>query len=99
MLLNRVRNANRWTWLRRVVRLPSGFEPLARPCDDPCRAVEEPEGLMRALGRLRDREREAIVLVYLDNVAVTEAAALLGLTVAGLASRLHRAIKHLREML
>ncbi|HEU5440541.1 MAG TPA: sigma-70 family RNA polymerase sigma factor [Ktedonobacterales bacterium] len=55
--------------------------------------------LDRALAHLNASAREALALCYLDELPQAEAALRLGLTVAALESRLHRARRQLRAVL
>ena len=59
----------------------------------------EREGLVRALGRLTDDQREALLLVAWDGLSAVDAAAVLGCSRAAFEVRLHRARKRLRESL
>lgn len=55
--------------------------------------------LMRAIAALPDKYRWPVWLRYLEDLSAKEAAAALGLTVAALNSRIHRAKQLLREAL
>jgi RNA polymerase sigma-70 factor (ECF subfamily) len=53
----------------------------------------------RALDQLRDRDREVLVLRYLEQLSTAEAAAVLGLNEGAVKLRLLRALQRLRELL
>jgi RNA polymerase sigma-70 factor, ECF subfamily len=73
-------------------RLAETFEP-GQPSD-------EVDGrLTEALGRLSDRDREALLLVAWEGLAPREAAVVVGLTPTGFSVRLHRARRRLRKAL
>ena len=59
----------------------------------------ERESLIRALGRLTDDQREALLLVAWDGLSAAEAAAVMGCTRATFDVRLHRARKRLQQTL
>lgn len=56
----------------------------------------EGEDLRRAIFRLPRSQREAILLHFYLDLRVPEVAAALGLSVAGVKSRINRALRHLR---
>jgi RNA polymerase sigma-70 factor (ECF subfamily) len=62
-------------------------------------AVEEREGLTRALGTLSDEEREAIALRYGADLTVPEIARLSGEKLTTVEGRVYRALRKLRDEL
>jgi RNA polymerase sigma-70 factor (ECF subfamily) len=61
---------------------------------------EERRALVRrALGRLPDRDREVLVLRYLEQLSTAEAVAVLGIGEGAVKLRLLRALQRLRELL
>lgn len=65
-------------------------------------SIEEPlrwADLERAVDRLAEPEREAIVLFYLDELSLADVAAVLDVPVGTVKSRLHRARRQLRMLL
>jgi RNA polymerase sigma-70 factor (ECF subfamily) len=61
---------------------------------------EERQALVRrALGRLPERDREVLVLRYLEQLSTAEAAAVLGISEGAVKLRLLRALQRLRELL
>lgn len=71
-----------------------GREPGAGADRDVLRAA-----LDRALARLSDEHREAFVLAHLDTLRYEEIASLLGVPVGTVKSRVHTAVRELREHL
>lgn len=67
--------------------------------EDPTAAGEVGPAIERALGRLPEEHRAVIVLRDIEELSNEEAAEALGLTVAALKSRLHRARLFLRQEL
>jgi len=59
----------------------------------------ERESLVRALGRLTDDQREALLLVAWDGLSAAEAAGVMGCSRATFDVRLHRARKRLQQAL
>jgi RNA polymerase sigma-70 factor (ECF subfamily) len=98
ILVREVQRHRRWQALRSWF----AVDPeLAPPPVDP-RPVRDP-GLRRritaALERLSRGQREAFVLVHLEELTITEAAEVLGKAVGTVKSHLHRALASLREEL
>lgn len=96
MLLIRIKNINRWSWLRRT-RLGPALEP-PDPDEGPCRAAEKEEAarmIQEALGRIDDNERKAIVLVDIQGYSYADAADRLGVPLGTLKTWLHRGRMHL----
>ena len=61
--------------------------------------LEERLSLLDAVGKLPDKLRIAVILVYMEGYTESQAAKILGLSVNGVKSRLLRARKLLREAL
>ena len=55
--------------------------------------------VIQAICRLSDRDREALLLRYYQQLSVRETAQVLGVSESSAASRIHRAKGHLRELL
>jgi RNA polymerase sigma factor (sigma-70 family) len=66
--------------------------------DRPGVAVDHPDELWDALGRLTARRRAAVVLRFYADVSDEEAAELLGVRPATVRSLVHRALEDLREV-
>lgn len=73
----------------------SAERATAHPAD----AAAQREELARALGRLPDDQREAVVLRYADELSYDEMAAATGVTVAALKMRVQRGCRRLRALL
>jgi RNA polymerase sigma-70 factor (ECF subfamily) len=71
-----------------------GSSPSARLRQDELR-----DRLYTALARLGERDREVLVLRYLEELSTAELAAVLGLTEAGVKTRQLRALQRLRDLL
>jgi len=87
----------------RVRYAEAGFEVLeSEPPDDeppPELDREESESLHRAISRLSPPDRETLVLFHLRELDLREVAAVLGVPVGTVKSRLHRARRQLRHEL
>jgi RNA polymerase sigma-70 factor (ECF subfamily) len=73
-------------------------ESLERPYEAPTPAVNG-EALARAVARLTEDEREVVALRFSDELSLAEIAEALGIPVGTVKSRLHKALRRLREML
>jgi RNA polymerase sigma-70 factor, ECF subfamily len=74
-------------------------EPAAEPADDDRRAFESLVGCVALfVGRLPSPYREAITLVELEQQTIREAAALAGVSVSGMKSRVQRGREKLRAL-
>src|SRR5262245_9439140 len=61
---------------------------------------QEQQALVRtALGRLPERDREVLVLRYLEHLSTAEAAAVLGVSEGAVRVRMLRALRRLRDLL
>ena len=96
-ILTIARNALRRSHRRRVGE-PSTFETLddlglqaGWGADDPLEGMARREVLQRAMDTLDNEDREVLVLRELEGFAGNEVAEMLGITVAAMKSRLHRA--------
>lgn len=92
IVANRCRRHRRRAWTRLVVL--SGDVAV-----QPTEAHASDFDLVRALGRLSIEERAAIALHYYVDLPVSEVAAILGLSMAGAKSRIHRSLNKLRSLL
>jgi RNA polymerase sigma-70 factor (ECF subfamily) len=105
IVVNETRNVHRASG-RRVARERLAWEQsqpllLARP-DDPAEAVlsqERQEALVRGLARLPERQRQVVTCRYLLDLDEAETAAVLGWPRGTVKSRLHRALRRLRDVL
>lgn len=96
MLLNLFRNARRREKRARFDSLDAEpVEPAQAPAQPGRLALREAE---RAIARLPDEQREALLLVVLEGQTYAEAAAILSIPVGTLMSRLGRARANLRTM-
>lgn len=73
-----------------------GFEPAAKDLDP--EASAELALLMRRVDVLPERERELLMLRYVDGLSLREVADTLGITETNAGVRVHRAIKKLRDL-
>lgn len=96
-ILTIARNALRRTHRKRVGE-PSSFEALddlgmqaGWGSDDPLEGIVRREVLDRAMQNLGGEEREVLVLRELEGLSGEEVAGMMGLTLAAMKSRLHRA--------
>lgn len=92
IVANQCRELRRGRWWR-VVRLP---EVLAAPAAVDEDAWLEGDDLRRAVAGLPHRERVAVLLHFHLDMPLTEVAAVLGMSVPGVKTRIHRALKRLR---
>ncbi len=96
ILVNEVQRQRRWQGLRRLL-FGADRETAPEPVDP--RPTRDP-GLRRriaaALERLSPGQREAFVLVHLEELTVNEAAEVLGKAAGTVKSHLHRALAALR---
>ena len=91
---HRRRQFLRLRWLRR--QQPAGNAP---PGDEQSVADETSAKVRRAVQQLSPRDREVIVLCYLEELPPAEIATLLEITRSALDVRLHRARKRLKDLL
>jgi RNA polymerase sigma-70 factor (ECF subfamily) len=61
--------------------------------------IEQRDRVRTALSRLDERDREVLVLRYLEHLSTREIAAVLGLAEAGVKTRQLRALRRLRDLL
>ena len=96
------------TWLYRVtlnVSRELGRRARRRPppSEDPPTTAAPPDpalaDLQRALGRLPDRQREAVVLRHLEGFSTRETAQVMGCREGSVKTHLHRALATLRDLL
>ncbi|MGV8918911.1 MAG: RNA polymerase sigma factor [Pseudomonas sp.] len=86
---------------RPLSQIEEGLEPIdpALPPDEQLEASARSEQMAAALASLPDRQREAIVLQYYQELSNIEAAALMDISVDALESLLSRARRNLRSYL
>jgi RNA polymerase sigma-70 factor (ECF subfamily) len=94
--LNRYRNWAR-SWSRIMTRTPAVLEEVAAPADP--EPSEHLEALRRAIGRLPARQRQVVLMHYLEETTVNEVAALLSITPKAVEGRLYQARRTLRRLL
>lgn len=98
ILVNEVQRHRRWRWVRRRA---AAVMPVDPP--DPRAAPPRDAGLRAriasALEALPRGQREAFVLVYLEELTIAEAAAATGRAIGTIKSHLHRALRALRAEL
>ena len=92
VLANRRRSEQRVLALRH--RLASERESIA-----PATGDDVDERVIRALGRLSDRDRELLMLLAWDDLSQAEVAEVLGMRKNTVAVRLHRAREHFADAL
>jgi len=66
---------------------------------DESAATDERESVRAALGRLKEEDREILLLVAWEDLKVAEAAKVIGISAPGARTRLHRARRRLRREL
>lgn len=99
ILVREAQRYARWQGVRRVWNTLS-LSDIELP--DRGRAVGDGalrDRLTRALAGLTQRQREALVLVHLEQFTVTETAELLGISVGSVKTHLHRALRAMRKEL
>jgi RNA polymerase sigma factor (sigma-70 family) len=95
VLANRRRAIRRDEALSRKVALASRYDVASDPSEQVGRQV----AIRVALGRLGQRDREALMLVAWDGLSASRAAAAMGCSSAAFAVRLHRARRRLTKEL
>jgi len=78
---------------------PVGITDIGERPDRDAMSAEIDDRIRAAIDELPDGYREAVVLHDLEGVPYAEAAELMGLTLGGFKTRLHRARLHLRNVL
>ncbi len=99
ILVREVHRHRRWQAVRKIWATSSTSEielpdPRGRTGDPQLR-----DRLLAALGRLSPRQREAVVLVHLEQLTVNETAEVLGTAPGTIKTHVHRGLKALREEL
>jgi RNA polymerase sigma-70 factor, ECF subfamily len=102
--VNEIRQVYRSSWrVRAVPLITENLNPdhcaLIESPHDRCEKKERDNFVRRAISRLPREYRGVIELCYLQDLSQEEAARQLGLTVAALKTRRHRARKKLRHLL
>jgi RNA polymerase sigma-70 factor, ECF subfamily len=95
ILVREVQRQRRWQGLRRLF----GGDPESAPPPVDPRPVTDPalrRRIARALERLSGPQREAFVLIHLEQLTIAEAAQVMGKAVGTVKSHLHRALLALR---
>lgn len=98
IVVNEARRHLRWRWVRERVagEMPAQLrDPRASAESDP----QLRERVSAAIRKLPRGQREAFVLVYLEDMTIAEAAAVSGRAIGTIKSHLHRATRALREQL
>ncbi|MER8268051.1 sigma-70 family RNA polymerase sigma factor [Streptomyces griseus] len=76
----------------------AAFNTVAlRDAVDPIGQITESLALFRALRQLTDRQQDVMVMIYLQGMNATEAAAVLGMTSATVRSTVRHSLRRLRE--
>lgn len=97
ILIREVQRHRRWQSVRRVWNTLSLSEIELPAAPGPTGDAELRARLIAALERLSPRQREALVLVHLEQFTVNETADLLGTSPGTVKAHLHRALKALRR--
>jgi RNA polymerase sigma-70 factor (sigma-E family) len=84
-------------WRRRKLEIYPTDSLPDRPIDDHTGRSELHDGLARALGKLPERQRVAVMLRYYEDLPEVEIAELLGITVGTVKSMVSRAVAKLRD--
>lgn len=98
--LNRYRNWARSRWRRRgriVTFTPAILEQVVAPSVP--EASEQLEALRQAIERLPAKQRQVVLMHYLDETSVNEIAALLSVTAKTVEGRLYQARRRLHRLL
>jgi len=98
--LNQYRNwsRSRWRRRRRIVTLPPAELELAEAPSAP-EPSEHLEALRRAIERLPAKQRQVVLMHYLEETSVNEVAALLSVTAKTIEGRLYQARRTLHRLL
>jgi RNA polymerase sigma factor (sigma-70 family) len=94
---HRVARGRRTRLLRAAADLPSA--PVAPSPETAAEANERREQLLRAVGNLRDQDRQVVVFRYFLDLSEVEMAAALGCRRGTVKSRLSRALHRLRGLM
>ena len=93
-----VSSARRWRAVRQRFAAESRDEwPDPKPAALPDPALRE--RIAQALGRISRGQREAFILVHLEELSIPEAAAVLGRSTGTVKTHLHRGLRALRAHL
>ncbi|MDL4816906.1 SigE family RNA polymerase sigma factor [Actinomadura opuntiae] len=84
-------------WRRRKLDIYPTDQVPDRPVDDHTRRAEMRDALGRALGRLPERQRLAVMLRYYEDMSEAEIADVLGVSVGTVKSTVSRAMSRLRD--
>lgn len=98
--LNRYRNWARSRWRRRLRMVslePTILESVVAPAD--VESCESLNALRQAIERLPARQRQVVLMHYLEESSVNEVAALLSVTAKTVEGRLYQARRTLRRLL
>jgi RNA polymerase sigma-70 factor (ECF subfamily) len=73
-------------------------DPASSAADDPSQQAESPrDGLARVMAALPDTHREVVLLRFVDDLSLAEIAAAMDIPIGTVKSRLHHALRALRE--
>jgi RNA polymerase sigma-70 factor (ECF subfamily) len=97
--INRCRTHQRTRWLRLRLHRPPHFSEAGPPADQHAVRDEVNARVRSAVAALGARDREVIVLFYLEELPSSDIAALLGISSGAVDVRLHRARRRLKEKL
>jgi len=98
--VNRCRGQRRWamTWRKFLGQRSRDVAPAQSADVEPARR-EVQQRVRAAVGRMRPRDRQVIVLHYLEEMSVAEIGKTLGISPNAVEVRLHRARQRLKERL
>jgi RNA polymerase sigma-70 factor (ECF subfamily) len=97
--INRCRTQQRSRWFRLPRRRPPHFSDEGPPADQDAQRNEVNARVRTAVAALPGRDREVIVLFYLEELPSADIAALLQISPGAVDVRLHRARKRLKQTL
>jgi RNA polymerase sigma-70 factor (ECF subfamily) len=97
--INRCRSHQRRAWLRRFLPLPLGEGRTEEGASDRLEVGETVQQVQNAIRQLNQRDREIIVLRYLEELSIHEIAEMLKLSRGAVDVRLARARKRLETIL
>ena len=97
--LNQYRNWARARWRRQSRWKPLTPQALEQASSEPLESTEHFEALRKAIQQLPGKQKQVVLMHYLEESSVKEVAALLGVSVKTVEGRLYQARRSLRRLL